>query len=165
MDSVPPPLPSPGAQTVLRAHGWSPERDLDISEWADRLRSDGNEVFPIAAAILRNFGGLHVKSGEPPTGSRFAFDIDPSSWFQERELVQAVEEVIGARACPLGEAYGGAMLAVLEDGRIIADLSGDIAMLGDDLPAALDLLILGQGAYRTLARNYVPVSNQQSQPS
>jgi hypothetical protein len=38
-------------------------------------------------------------------------------------------------------------------------------VLGDDLPAALDLLILGQGAYRMLARNYVPVSNQQSQPS
>jgi hypothetical protein len=50
-------------------------------------------------------------------------------------LVQAVEEVTGARACPLGEAYGGAMLAVLENGRIISDLSGDIAVLGDGLHA------------------------------
>jgi hypothetical protein len=151
-------LPSPDAQTVLRAHGWSPERDVEISEWADALRRDGNHVSPIAEAILKNLGGLHVRSGKPPRRARHAFDIDPSLWFQERELVQAVEDVAGARACPLGEAYGGAMLAVLEDGRIISDLSGDIAVLGDDLPAALDLLTLGRGAFRMLARNYVPVS-------
>jgi hypothetical protein len=70
-----------------------------------------------------------------------------------------VEEVTGSRACPLGEVYGGAMLAVLADGRIISDLSGDIALLGQDLRAALDLLILGRGTFLMLAQNYVPVSN------
>jgi hypothetical protein len=75
--------------------------------------------------------------------------LDPSPWYEERELVHAVEEVTGNGACPLGEVYGGAMLAVLGDRRVISDLSGDVAVLGRDLGndwrAALDHLILGQG--------------------
>jgi hypothetical protein len=61
---------SPNAAAVLRRAGWSPERAVDISEWAGTLRREGNDVFPIPEAILRNLGGLRIGDGEPPKGAR-----------------------------------------------------------------------------------------------
>src|ERR1700704_5971511 len=54
-------LPSAEAESVLRNAGWSPSRKVDISAWVEALRSEGNEVSPLAEAILRRFGGLVIR--------------------------------------------------------------------------------------------------------
>lgn len=152
--------PSADSERILRANGWSPEGAVDISDWVDTLHRDGHDVFPAAKEILRRFGHLHLKAGGSSTSAQHAVDVDPALWYHERERVQDVEGVTGTRACPLGEVYGGAMLAVLEDGRVVSDLSGDVALLGENWHAALDLLVLGRGSFVMLAQNYIPIENE-----
>lgn len=84
--------------------------------------------------------------------------IDPSSWFGERDQgVASIERITGTAACPIGEVYNAALLTVLQDGRIVANHSGDVALLGPDWRSALDLIVLGHGRYMLLARNSVPL--------
>jgi SUKH-3 immunity protein of toxin-antitoxin system len=146
--------PSPEAGAILSTGGWSPERTVDISEWREGLAREGNTVFPLAEAVLRQFGGLrfqHTALGGP---SRQDFDVNPALWFGMRDEVEEVEQVLQARVCPVGEASGAAMLAVLEDGRVIAERDGDVVLLGESWPAALDRLLLGRGDDVTLAENW-----------
>jgi hypothetical protein len=138
-------LPSPAVEAVLRSSGWSPGHVADTSNWVEALSGDGNDVFPIAAAILRRFGGLRLEHKGQGGVSRQDFEVDPTSWYGEREYIAQTEDVLGQPVCPLGEVAGGAMLAVVCDGRVIADLAGEIVLLGKDWPSALDHLILGEG--------------------
>lgn len=146
--------PSPEAVVILRRAGWSPEREVDISEWVERLRSDGNDVFPIAEAILRSFGGLCFRGDRPKRPTRHDFEIDPAYWYGERDRLEDIEEITNSRACPLGITSGAAMLAVLEDGRTITDLDGCILLIARSWREALDNLILGQGEHVLLAEDY-----------
>jgi hypothetical protein len=50
------------------------------------------------------------------------------------------------------------MLALLEDGRVIAERDGDVVPLGENWSAALDRLLLGRGDYVTLAENWEPTT-------
>src|SRR3989442_2135222 len=146
--------PSPDAEVILRRAGWSPDRHVDISQWVERLRSDGTAVFPLAQAILSSFGGLRFRGDRPKRPTRHDFEMDPASWLGERDRLESIEEITGKRACPLGETSGAAMLAVLEDGRVIADLDGFIVQIAKNWREALDNLILGQGEDLLLAEDY-----------
>lgn len=146
--------PSPEAEAVLRRSGWSPEREVDISEWVERLRSDGDDVFPLAEAILRNFGGMRLEHQGFGGVSVHDIDVNPLHWYGERDRLEGIEQITGSRACPLGETFGAAMLAVLEDGRIVTDLDGCIVQIGRSWREALDKLVLGQGEYFLLAEDY-----------
>lgn len=147
-------IPSPEAQPILRDAGWSQDRAVDTSEWIQRLRADGHQVFPLAEAILGNFGGLRFAGDRPPRPTRHDFQIEPLLWLGERDRLEDIEAVIGARACPLGETSGAAMLAVLEDGRVIADMDGCIVQLAETWRGALDNLVLGRGEDLLLAEDY-----------
>jgi SUKH-3 immunity protein of toxin-antitoxin system len=148
--------PSAEAESILRAAGWSPTRTVDTTAWVEALQRAGNQIFPLAESILMSFGGLDVRSKGAHAASE-SFDVNPSHWIGMRDVIADAEEVLQHRLFPLGELSGNTMLAILDDGRVISEFQGYVDLL--------DLLTLGQGAYRTLARNYVPVSNQQSQPS
>jgi hypothetical protein len=151
--------PSQEAEPILRAAGWTPERQVEVGEWVEALVHDGNTVFPTALEILRSYGRLALRSRGSGGSSRSALDMDPSSWFGERDQgVASIECITGTAACPIGEVYGVALLTALEDGRIVADHSGDVALLGPDWRTALDLIILGRGKYVLLARNYAPLA-------
>lgn len=54
--------PSPEAEPILRAAGWTPERQVEVGEWVDALVDDGNTVFPTALEILRSYGGFGLRS-------------------------------------------------------------------------------------------------------
>jgi hypothetical protein len=146
--------PSPDVERTLRAAGWAPDRVVDTSKWVEQLRKDGNEVFPLAEAILQHFGGLRFVDDRPPRPTRHDFQIDPLPWFGEGDRLEDIEAVTGARACPLGETSGAAMLAVLDDGRIIADLDGCILQLATTWREALDNLVLGRAEDVLLAEDY-----------
>ena len=146
--------PSPEVEAVLREVGWSKDRDIDTSEWVGKLSDDGNEVFPLAEAILRKFGGVRFVGDRPPRPTRHDFQIEPLLWLGERDRLDDIETLSGSRACPIGETSGSAMLAVLEDGRIIADLDGCILQLAPTWRGALDNLVLGLGENLLLAEDY-----------
>jgi hypothetical protein len=152
--------PSAEAEPVLRGAGWSPVRAVDPSEWVETLRRDGNEVFPLAEAIMRNFGDLCFRGPPRQRGTRHDFEINPYSWYHQRDRVVDIEEIVGSRVYPLGETSGAAMLAILEDGRVISEMDGEVHLIGDNWRSALDFLILGRGKSTTMAVDYEPVERQ-----
>jgi SUKH-3 immunity protein len=137
--------PSPRVEALLRSIGWSPGHVADTARWVQTLSGDGNNVFPIAEAILRRFGGVRLEHKGQGGVSRQDFEVDPTSWYGEREYIAQTEDILGQPVCPLGEVSGGAMLAVVDDGRVIADLAGEVVLLGNDWRSALDHLVLGEG--------------------
>jgi SUKH-3 immunity protein len=149
--------PSPEAERILRTTGWSPDRTVDIDEWVATLRQDGNNVSPVAEAILKGFGGLKLRHKHRGGPSQFDLRLDPATWYGERDRVLDIEEILKSPACPLGEFSGGAMLAVLEDGRVVSAFEGDMDLLGDNWSSALDLITLGRGQFLPLAKDYAPV--------
>jgi hypothetical protein len=149
--------PSPEAETILRSAGWSPDRTVDIDEWVVRLRRDGNQVSPVAEAILERFGGLELRHRLDGGASRYDLSLNPATWYGERDRVLDIEEVLKSPACPLGEFSGDAMLAVLGDGRVVSAFGGDMNLVGDTWSSALDLITLGRGEFLPLATDYVLV--------
>jgi hypothetical protein len=146
--------PSRETEIILRAAGWRPELEVDTSIWVEKLGEDGNAVFPVAETILRKFGSLRFIGPRARRQVRHDFQMNPLSWLGERDRLDGIEEITGSRACPLGETSGAAMLAVLEDGRVVADLDGWIIQLGRSWSEALDHLILGTGETMLLAEDY-----------
>jgi len=146
--------PSPEAEAILRAEGWEPETPVEIADWVERLSRDGNTVFPAAEAILRPFGAVRLDHQDAGGPSEHDFDVNPTHWYDERDRVAGVEYITGIRVCPLGETSGAAMLAVLEDGRIVADLDGWILQIANNWRGALDHFILGRGQTVLLAEDY-----------
>ena len=149
--------PSSEAEAVLRQVGWAPRRSADVSQWVETLTRDGNDVFPIARAIMENFGGLHLRHQGFEGPARYDFAINPDSWYDEREHLALVEEVLQTKLCPLGETSGAALLAVLSDGRIIEEMDGTVFLVGNNWREALDNRIFGRGDPVQLADDYQPV--------
>lgn len=147
-------LPSPEAEAILRKAGWSPDREVDVSEWVERLRRDGYDVFPLAEAILRSYGGLDLEHRGYRGPSWFDFQVDPSSWYGDFDRLRYIDEVTGTRLCPLGETSGAGMLGVLSDGRVVSELDGDLVLIGDTWRAALQNRLLGEGPRTILAEDY-----------
>src|SRR5918999_80793 len=93
--------PSAEAEPILRDAGWSPNRVVDTSHWVEVLRREGNEVFPFADAIMRNFGGLRFSGPRRKRHTRHDFEVNPDYWYDMREHLELVEEVVGSKVCPL----------------------------------------------------------------
>jgi hypothetical protein len=146
--------PSPEVEPVLREAGWTQDRDVDISEWVNKLTEHQIKVFPLAATILRRFGSLSFVGSRPPRPTRHDFRVEPLLWLGESDRLADIEAITRSRVCPLGETSGTAMLAVLEDGRVIADLDGCIVQLAETWGGALDNLVLGLGEDLLLAEDY-----------
>lgn len=146
--------PSPEVASILREAGWSPDRQIDTSDWVRRLRDDGHHVFPLAESILQGFGGLRFVGERPPRPTRHDFWIEPVLWLGEADRIKDIEAITGAQACPLGETSGTAMLAVLDDGRVVVDLDGCIVQIAETWCGALDDLVLGRGVNLLLAEDY-----------
>jgi len=154
--------PSSEADAVLRHLGWSPDRTVDISEWTETLSREGNNVSPVARAIMEHFGGLRLRHQGFGGPARFDFEINPDSWYSEREHLALVEEVLDTSLCPLGETSGAALLAVLSDGRVIEEMDGTVFLVGNNWREALDNRIFGRGDPVQLAEDYQPVQHSGS---
>lgn len=148
------------AEAILRASGWSPDRKIDVSAWVERLRRDGNRVFPVAVSILESFGALRLNHAASGGSSRYDFEINPTYWYGERERVADIEAILASRLCPLGEESGGAMLAVLADGKVISEFEGEVHLIGENWALALDHLLLGRGSSIRLSEDYVLVDSE-----
>jgi hypothetical protein len=154
--------PSPEAEAVLRKAGWSPDRSVDISEWVETLTREGNDVSPLARVIMERFGQLRLRHQGFGGPARFDLEINPDSWYDEREHVALIEEVLKSKLCPVGETSGAAMLAVLPDGRVISEMDGTVFLVGENWREALDNRILGRGEPVKLADDYRPVEQSGS---
>jgi len=137
---------------VLESAGWHPGRDIGdrVDEWRRLLAgSDGFEMFPVAEAALREFGGLRVEqSGPGKECARAPFVIDPTLAIGEGDRFSAFELELGARLFPLGEGIGGhAFLAVAEDGRSFL-IGDDLLFVGRSVEEGIAALVEGRSGLR-----------------
>ena len=109
-------------------------------------------MFPIAEAVLSEFGGLEIKQYPDlvPSGLLpISLDLDkiiqygPEASVMLRENFEIFEGELGMRLFPLGEEPSGYAIAISEDGRVFAVLD-DMQMVGTDFGAALSNIVIGR---------------------
>ncbi len=106
---------------------------------------------------MRRFGELRIEHGGFGGPAVHDFEIRPTSWYGERDRIEDLERLMSAPVCPLGDTDGAAMLAVVADGRVLSVMEGDVLLIGESWPAALDNCIFGRGEMCWLAEDYEPV--------
>ncbi|HEY1064926.1 MAG TPA: SUKH-3 domain-containing protein [Pirellulales bacterium] len=117
----------------LAAHGWSPERSVDETQWTAPLIAEGRWFSAESIAILKNLGGLTI----PPYLSRdhaympTAVTFDPCFLLDEGHRVELWEAALKRRLSPLGFGADASSLLIAEDGgvfvcfeRLISDCGG-----------------------------------------
>ncbi|MEV7776494.1 SUKH-3 domain-containing protein [Kitasatospora sp. NPDC086791] len=142
----------------LKAAGWHPGRwqIQQAEEWADTLVGHGaptgarHAVFPAAVEAWAEFGGLAFDlSGPGRQLARTPFLIDPLCGLHQPRTLLDLGRALGTQVAPLGEeAYGQALLAVDEEGRVYSlDHTGEW-FLGHGIDQAITALVLGTAPER-----------------
>ncbi|MFE6053444.1 SUKH-3 domain-containing protein [Kitasatospora sp. NPDC056446] len=142
----------------LKAAGWHPGRwqIRQAEEWADALVGHGaptgvrHSVFPAAVEAWAEFGGLAFDlSGPGRQLARTPFLIDPLCGLHQPRTLLDLGRALGCQVAPLGEeAYGQALLAVDEEGRVYSlDHTGEW-FLGHGIDQAVTALVLGTAPER-----------------
>lgn len=136
---------SPAAAAALRAAGWHPGRAVPTDGWAG-LSREGFTPFPLAFALLAEFGGLTV---EPvlvedrvfaPSPIRF----DPFYSSGEFDRVEGPQEQLGQPLFPLGEVLSGWHFLVAPDGSCYAVSEFGFTRLATTFPDAIELLLFAR---------------------
>ena len=144
----------------LKQAGWHPGRwqIRQAEEWADALVAHGDpqgvqhSVFPAAIEAWAEFGGLAFDlSGAGREIARTPFLLDPRRGLHQPRTLADLGRALGRRVAPLGEeAYGQALLALDEDGRVYSlDHTGEW-YLGRSVDQAVNALVLGLRPERLL---------------
>ncbi|MFI8084086.1 SUKH-3 domain-containing protein [Kitasatospora sp. NPDC086009] len=142
----------------LKAAGWHPGRwqIRQAEEWADALAAYGgpagvgHAVFPAAVEAWAEFGGLAFDLDGPGRQlARTPFLVDPLCGLHQPRTLADLGRALDTRLAPLGEeAYGQALLAVDEEGRVYSlDHTGEW-FLGHGVDQAISTLVLGTAPER-----------------
>ncbi|MBZ4401750.1 SUKH-3 domain-containing protein [Myxococcus sp. AS-1-15] len=109
---------SPGEEVmvILRAAGWTPERDVQVGEARTVLLRLGIAIHPAAERVLRSLGGLTLCSSDHRS---LEFDAMNAINQMEMELLSYVRRYFAESACPV--MFGNDMIFfVSESGRWMA---------------------------------------------
>ncbi|MFE3194301.1 SUKH-3 domain-containing protein [Nocardia sp. NPDC059240] len=137
--------PNPITTQAITAAGWTSSRRIDITDWRDRLESEGYHISRPAASILESFGNLTLQIpnllGALWSPDPFFFDpIDVANGMYERYA--DIEAALGHHMTPLAaNATGTAFLLMLDDARVVSDGPLALHLLGETFPQALDLIV------------------------
>ena len=108
-----------------------------------------HEPFPAAVAALTGYLGKGWHVEEPGRAVRTsAFTIDPPAVADSADTLARVAGPAGAPLFPLGPAGLDGLLAIAADGRVLLIDDAGEWLLGADLRAAVDTLVLGLAAGR-----------------
>jgi hypothetical protein len=146
-------LDHPIIMETLKAAGWYEGRTVPIDDWVAALTADGYTVFPSAADIWREFGGLIIRPPFLPNAAFLSEEInfDPLyAGLDESDKVFAWAKALGKGLCPIGEWENMVMLLVAEDCSVYADCLGRFQFLGENIYLALRLMILREQRPETL---------------
>jgi hypothetical protein len=127
---------------TLRSAGWSPDREVDVSEAVDRLVGVGFAYNPIAVEILSSFHQIHIDVPAEIPGARFglsSIDFRPESdAIDFRELVSHAEARVGSALFPIADNDDGLQtVLVAEDGQIYSQGTGQLFRDGADFSESL----------------------------
>ncbi|MFC7548801.1 SUKH-3 domain-containing protein [Plantactinospora sp. GCM10030261] len=142
-------------EAALRAAGWFPGRrisDAEVARMREGFESGAGPLdarltsFDVADSAIAEFGGL-VIAGDPPGAelSPRPFAIDPTLAAHSMATLVDAGRAVNSALYPLGvEGLDEAVLAITEQGTVLAIDPIDDWLLGDTLDDALDLLITGR---------------------
>lgn len=139
------------AQRELAALGWTPDRTYDTSGIGARMPARGFSMFKAAEEFLARFGGLRVERTPPtPRGTTVYFHTHPESLPTEPWWLDAITEVSGTRAFPVGAtAYGDYTLLIDERGRFFGiDPYGEVTFWAEDADELFDIVLGLGGTFR-----------------
>ncbi|MGL6095841.1 MAG: SUKH-3 domain-containing protein, partial [Fimbriiglobus sp.] len=111
-----------GVAQRLRDAGWNESRQVDVAETTQFLFKHGYQVHPLAAAALRNLGGLEFNLPEGGI-SWLTFNTAGEAGFVTREGVAMTQGIVGEGLTPI--AHGGGYVILLTP-------SGRAYLLQDD---------------------------------
>ena len=135
------------AIACLRAAGWSPERQINITLHVAMLENEGYEVSEMAASFLRSFGDLQlqVPNAYGPGTDEVSFKVITTVKNRFKEHVDYYAQRIGAPSlCLIGEMYQGYLLTALSpDGRMVAGFDEELFLVGVSPEDALNKLCAG----------------------
>lgn len=135
-----PDSPSSAVAAILARAGWYEGRDVPLPLFAP----DGLTLFPVAEAVLREFGALRF--GRCGPGVDFATSdvvIDPGLAVHLKAELDECGRPLGTRLFPLGEVHRGhGYLVIDEQGRTYL-LSDELSPLAASFSQALESLLLG----------------------
>jgi hypothetical protein len=79
---------SPIALQQLHDAGWTDDRRIDISDYEQKVRELGIELFPCVREFLERFGNLEfVRTRRVPATHGLRAHLPPGLWREEREVV------------------------------------------------------------------------------
>lgn len=134
---------TPEVEEVLRAAGWSPERQVDVAGWASLFEGEGLPAHQAALDFLREFGGLSVHIGGPGREkAKEPFEFNPSLCEGEGELFVTWGEELERQLFPLGELDRGRFFLAIDENAEIYLVETWAASFGAG-PAAVENLVLG----------------------
>lgn len=119
----------------------------------DRPPEARHAVFPAAVEAWAEFGGLSFDlSGAGRAQARTSFLLDPRCGLHQPRTLADLGRALGTRLAPLGEeAFGQALLAIDESGRVYSlDHTGEW-FLGHTIDQAVSTLVLGLPQHRLRA--------------
>lgn len=129
-------------EKILRASGWTPDRNIDSRHMEEVLRTEGYELSPPLLKLIRSFGELRVRfSRRRPPGAEDYLDLDPvaavGGIYRER-VMEDYEPRTGAQLVPIGEAFSGHMVLLVDQrGRVFGAYDDVLMHWGDSFDGAL----------------------------
>ncbi|CAN5125060.1 SUKH-3 domain-containing protein [soil metagenome] len=138
---------SEAARVRLEKSGWQPNRTLDTFAYLAALESERHPIFPTVTEFLRSFGGLQIHFKHFATGGDDTLSLDPFEAADSipREHIDGYEKRVGAKLCPVGEAFSRHYIVMIDPaGRLFAGYDDTLVLLGNTPEEAIENLCQGR---------------------
>ena len=137
----------PEVELLLRNAGWYPSRDVAnrVKAWQEVLASPSGFAMTSAASdVLREFGGLHVKSSGAGAGFASAdINFDPALAQGEEDRFSWFIPFRERKVFPLGEVSGGHLFLGIDQEGLCYVLMDDLYWERVPFLQAIEALLLG----------------------
>jgi hypothetical protein len=138
-------------EQLLKRAGWFAGRcdSSQVEDWAHEMESpDGFKMSSVAKSVLKEFGGLHIKSDGPGLEcARSDIELNPLLAKCEEDRFFSFSCFMGKQVFPLGEAVVGHMFAAIDEEGKVYLVMEEVQLVASSFDAALESLLLGMGSH------------------
>lgn len=133
----------PNAIAALESAGWSSEASTSVERLnLEQLTTAGFETWPTALSTLQKLGVFEIKSMRRGRVDRFWVDAAKASSMLDASWAEKYQVRVSSRLLPIGCAYNDHMVLLLaEDGRVFGSYDDFLALLGENVFAAIELFL------------------------
>lgn len=131
-------------EEIMSSAGWTPKRNIGISDYIHQLENEGYIVFNEVKFFLRNFGGLQIEFENDGSLDNIHFNISQSIGQISKEwIIDDYSNKVGEKLCLIGQAYRGYMvLSMSKKGGIYAGYDDLLYLVGKGVHQGIENLLL-----------------------